>query len=92
MARVIFYTGKGGVGKSVVSCMTAILAAEHGYKTLLISSDPAHTLRDALGVRVGSEPTQITENLWAVNVDPIREAAENYGVIIEYIASLLRAR
>ena len=68
--RVILYTGKGGTGKSVISCMTGMKAAELGYRTLLISSDPAHTLGDALGLRVGDEPTPILDNLWAQQIDP----------------------
>ena len=72
--RVIFYTGKGGAGKSVISSATALKLANRGYKTLIISSDPAHTLSDALETEVYHVPTPIVEHLWAVRIDPIREA------------------
>jgi arsenite-transporting ATPase len=90
--RVIFYTGKGGAGKSVISCATALKLSEMGYDTLLISSDPAHTISDAVERDVHHIPTKIVEKLWAVQVDPIREAREAYGVIQEYIVSLFKSK
>jgi len=90
--RVIFYTGKGGAGKSVISSATALKLAERGYETLIISSDPAHTISDALETEVYHTPTKILERLWAIQVDPIREARETYGVIQEYIVSLFKSR
>jgi len=94
--RVIFYTGKGGSGKSVISCATALKLSELGYETLVISSDPAHTLSDALETRVQHTPTKIevggSKNLWAVQVDPIREVREKYSVIQEYIVSLFKSK
>ncbi|HUV02121.1 MAG TPA: TRC40/GET3/ArsA family transport-energizing ATPase [Desulfobacteria bacterium] len=90
--RVIFYTGKGGAGKSVISCATALKLSERGYKTLIISSDPAHTLSDALETVVHHRPTAIVDKLWAVQIDPIREARESYGVIQEYVVNLFKSR
>jgi arsenite-transporting ATPase len=90
--RVIFYTGKGGAGKSVISCATALKLSEMGYDTLVISSDPAHTISDAVERDVHHTPTKIVEKLWAVQVDPIREAREAYGVIQEYIVSLFKSK
>ncbi|MBN1763137.1 MAG: TRC40/GET3/ArsA family transport-energizing ATPase [Methanomicrobia archaeon] len=90
--RVIFYTGKGGAGKSVISSATALKLAERGYKTLVISSDPAHTLSDALETEVHHRPTAIVDKLWAVQIDPIREARESYGVIQEYVVNLFKSR
>jgi len=90
--RVILYTGKGGTGKSVISCMTGIKAAELGYKTLLISSDPAHTLGDALGVQVGDEPTPILDNLWAQQIDPVKETMRNYGVVQDFVADVFQSQ
>lgn len=90
--RIIAYTGKGGVGKSVVSCATAIKLAKMGYKTLLASSDPAHTLSDALLKPVGSVETKVDENLWAVQVDPIKEAMDHYSMLIDYLAAVFKAR
>jgi arsenite-transporting ATPase len=90
--RVILYTGKGGTGKSVISCITALKTAELGYKTLLISSDPAHTLGDALELHVGDEPTLIVENFWAQQMDPIKETVTNYGVIQDFIAEVFQSQ
>jgi arsenite-transporting ATPase len=90
--RVIFYTGKGGAGKSVISCATGLKLAEQGYETLVISSDPAHTISDAVERDIRHTPTKIKEKLWAVQVDPIREARESYGVIQEYIVSLFKSK
>mgnify|MGYP000294709149 CR=1 FL=1 len=90
--RILYYTGKGGTGKSTISCITSIKAADLGYKTILVSSDPAHSLRDVLRVKVGREVTKVIDNLYAINIDPVKEAAENYSIIIDYIASVLKAR
>lgn len=67
--KAIFFTGKGGVGKSTISCISALYIAEKGYKTLLVTTDPAAHIGEVLDVKVGSEPVKITENLYAVMVD-----------------------
>ena len=54
--RVLLFTGKGGVGKTTTAAATAVLAASRGVKTLVLSTDPAHSLADALGVHLGAEP------------------------------------
>ena len=68
MAKLILFTGKGGVGKSTTSAATAYYWATKGYKTLLVSSDPAHSTEDVVGVAVGSEPVLISENFYAKNI------------------------
>jgi len=77
--RTLFFAGKGGVGKTVASCITAVWLARQGYKTLLLTTDPAAHLGDVLGVPVGADPTRVpgAENLWAVNIDA-KAAAETY--------------
>ena len=92
--RVIFYTGKGGAGKSVVSCASALKLAESGYETLVISSDPSHTISDAFETEVHHIPTKIggRDKLWAIQVDPIREVREKYGVIQDYIVSVFKSK
>jgi arsenite-transporting ATPase len=90
--RVIIYTGKGGSGKSVISSATALKLSEMGYETLVISSDPAHTISDAVETPVQHTPTKIVEKLWAIQVDPVREAREAYGVIQEYLVSLFKSK
>jgi arsenite-transporting ATPase len=77
--RTLFFAGKGGVGKTVASCVTAVWLARQGYKTLLLTTDPAAHLGDVLGVRVGDEaaPVKGVPNLWATKIDP-KAAAETY--------------
>ena len=69
MAYLLLFTGKGGVGKSTISASTAVYHASQGLRTLLVSSDPAHSTDDTLGIKVGSEATQVSENLWAKNLN-----------------------
>jgi arsenite/tail-anchored protein-transporting ATPase len=93
MLRLIIYTGKGGTGKTVSACSTAIKLAENKYRTLLISSDPAHTLTDALIMPdLGYEPKEILPNLQALQIDPLTEMNKQYTTILSYIASLFHAR
>ncbi|MFZ0513410.1 MAG: TRC40/GET3/ArsA family transport-energizing ATPase [Candidatus Nitrosopolaris sp.] len=93
MLRLIIYTGKGGTGKTVSACSTAIKLAENKYRTLLISSDPAHTLTDALSMPdLGYEPKEILPNLQALQIDPLTEMTRQYATILSYIASLFHAR
>jgi arsenite-transporting ATPase len=70
--RTIFFAGKGGVGKTVASCATAVWLANQGHKTLLLTTDPAAHLGNVLGEPVGDEPTPLAglPNLWAVKIDP----------------------
>lgn len=66
----IFIGGKGGVGKTSVSAATGLWMAEQGKKTLIVSTDPAHSLSDSLETFIGHSPTLIRENLYAVEIDP----------------------
>jgi arsenite/tail-anchored protein-transporting ATPase len=77
--RTLFFAGKGGVGKTVASCITAVWLAKQGYKTLLLTTDPAAHLGDVLGVPVGEDlaPVPGANNLWAANIDA-KAAAEDY--------------
>ena len=77
--RTLFFAGKGGVGKTVASCVTAVWLARHGHKTLLLTTDPAAHLGDVLGEPVGNEvaPIDGVPNLWAVKIDP-KAAADAY--------------
>jgi arsenite-transporting ATPase len=67
--RIILFTGKGGVGKTTTASATALRLADRGTKTLLLSTDIAHSLGDALGVSLSAEPAEIAPSLWAVQVD-----------------------
>ena len=67
--RIILFTGKGGVGKTTTASATALRLAERGVKTLLLSTDIAHSLADALDVALTSEPAEVAPSLWAVQID-----------------------
>jgi arsenite-transporting ATPase len=75
--RYLFFTGKGGVGKTSLSCATAILLADQGQRTLLVSTDPASNLDQVLQTPIGQAPTPILglDRLWALNIDPVKAAA-----------------
>lgn len=70
MPRFILYGGKGGVGKTSCAAATALNLASDGNRTLLVSTDPAHSLSDSLDLAIGPEETRVEENLWAVEIDP----------------------
>ena len=76
MAKLILFTGKGCVGKSTTSAATAFHYADTGFKTLLVSSDPAHSTEDVVGIPVGGTPTFIRENLHAMNIQADIKAKE----------------
>lgn len=73
----IFFTGKGGVGKTTLSCIAALYASQKGLKTLLVTTDPAGHIGQVLDKKVGSEPTKISENFEAVMIDQ-EEAFKHY--------------
>lgn len=91
--RLIIYTGKGGTGKTVTSCATAIKLAENGHRTLVLSADPAHTLNDAFMMNnIGNEPSQVIQNLQAQQIDPVTEMSKQYSTILSYMASLFSSK
>lgn len=67
--RVILFTGKGGTGKTTCAAATALKAAASGTKTLVISTDPAHSLADSLDMKLGPEPVEVLPNLFAQELD-----------------------
>jgi arsenite-transporting ATPase len=77
--RFLFFTGKGGVGKTSLACATAAGLTRSGKRVLIVSTDPASNLDEVFGTRLGSSPTQIAEvpGLWGANLDPV-EAAQRY--------------
>lgn len=91
--RLIIYTGKGGTGKTVSACSTALKSAGLKSRTLLVSADPAHTLGDALMEgEIGGTPTRISANLYAAQVDPVAEMDSHFKTIFSYFASFFQAR
>ena len=79
LTKIVFLTGKGGVGKTSVACAAALTLADRGRRVLLVSTDPASNLDEVLGTPLSSKPTVVAraERLWALNLDP-EEAAEEY--------------
>ena len=90
--RTILYTGKGGVGKTSAAAATALLTARAGARTLVLSTDPAHSLADSLEGEIGSQPTEIGANLWAQQVDAQREMERHWGAVQDWLGELLMER
>jgi arsenite-transporting ATPase len=90
--RVILYSGKGGVGKTTLSAATAVRAARLGHRTLVVSTDAAHSLADALGVALGAEPVKVEERLEAVEIDVNEELAKRWGTIHEWLTRFMTFR
>jgi arsenite-transporting ATPase len=86
--RTILYTGKGGVGKTSVAAATARRCAGSGRRTIVLSTDPAHSLADALGTAVGSEPTEIGPGLWAQQVSAQQELERNWSGVQGWLGGL----
>ncbi|MGK7904859.1 MAG: TRC40/GET3/ArsA family transport-energizing ATPase [Hormoscilla sp.] len=90
--RVILMTGKGGVGKTSVAAATGLRCAEIGYKTLVLSTDPAHSLADSFDLELGHEARSVRPNLWGAELDALMELEGNWGAVKRYITEVLQAR
>lgn len=90
--RLILMTGKGGVGKTSMAAATGLRCAELGYKTLVLSTDPAHSLADSFDLELGHEPREICGNLWGAELDALQELEKNWGTVKRYITEVLQAR
>ena len=88
--RIILYTGKGGVGKTSVAAASAVLAAEQGYRTIVVSTDPAHSLADCFDVPLGAEPVPIAPRLWGQEIDVLRELEVHWKTVSEWLVALMR--
>jgi len=87
--RLIIYTGKGGVGKTSVSAATALRCAELGYRTIVVSTDAAHSLADSLDIPLSGEIKNITKNLDAIEVDVIHEMETRWKEIGRYLSDFM---
>lgn len=87
--RIIIYTGKGGVGKTSVAAATAVRLADEGYKTLILSTDAAHSLSDSFDVQIGYKTTRIRERLWGLEVDSLRETEKYWGAVQKWFSNLM---
>jgi arsenite/tail-anchored protein-transporting ATPase len=90
--RTILYTGKGGVGKTSVAAATARRCAAAGMRTIVLSTDPAHSLSDSLETELGPEPTPAGDNLFGQEVQAQREMERNWEAVQEWLGELLAER
>jgi arsenite-transporting ATPase len=86
--RVLLVTGKGGVGKTTVSAATALRSADLGHRTLVMSTDPAHSLADAFDIPLGDDPTQVVPGLFGQQIDAQHRLEEQWGTVRDYLADL----
>ncbi len=86
--RIILVTGKGGVGKTTISAATALKAADLGYRTLVMSTDPAHSLADAFDTPLGDAPTEVVTNLDAEQIDSQQRLEESWGDVRDHLTEL----
>lgn len=86
--RIILYTGKGGVGKTTVSAATALKTAQAGLRTLVISTDAAHSLADSFDMELGHEPTRIEKNLWGQEINSLIEMEQSWDIIQGYVENV----
>jgi arsenite-transporting ATPase len=86
--RILLYTGKGGVGKTSASAATALRCAALGYRTAVLSTDPAHSLGDSFDVRIGSQLTELAPNLWGQEIDLLAQMDQYWGRVQSYLQAL----
>src|SRR5690349_3603309 len=90
--RTILYTGKGGVGKTSVAAATARRCAAAGMRTVVLSTDPAHSLSDSLEAELSGDPTPVAKNLWGQEVQAQQEMERNWEAVQEWLGELLAER
>ena len=90
--RTILYTGKGGVGKTSVAAATGRACSASGLKTLILSTDPAHSLSESLGVELSGEPTQAEQRLWGMEVKAQEEMERHWSGVQDWLGELLIER
>jgi arsenite-transporting ATPase len=87
--RILLFTGKGGVGKTTVAAATALECADQGLRTIVLSTDPAHSLADSFGVQLGGDPTPVVPSLWGQQLDAQRRLQEAWVDIQSYVTEVL---
>jgi arsenite/tail-anchored protein-transporting ATPase len=90
--RIIIYTGKGGVGKTSLAAATALRAASFGHRSLVISTDNAHSLGDSLGMPLGPDPVQVRPKVWGLEIDVLTELERHWKAVREYLLALLASQ
>ena len=89
--RTILFTGKGGVGKTTAAAGTATWASRAGHRTLVLSTDAAHSLADTFGVAVGAEPVEVAPDLFVQQVDAQRRFERSWAEVQGYLLTVLDA-
>lgn len=90
--RIIVHAGKGGVGKTSLSAATALGSAAHGHRTLVVSTDAAHSLGDSFDLQLSGEPKKLLNHLWAMEVNVVLEMEKNYRTFLDYWAQVNESR
>ena len=92
--RILVYTGKGGVGKTGIAAATAVKSASLGYRTMVMSTDQAHSLADCFERRIGALPVRIADNtvLDALEVDPAVESERTWGSLKGYLRQIIEEK
>src|SRR4051794_26315817 len=83
--RVLLFTGKGGVGKTTTAAATALRCADAGLRTMVLSTDPAHSLADAFDLPLDSQPRELSPGLWGQQLDAQERMEESWGEIRAYL-------
>jgi arsenite-transporting ATPase len=92
LKRIMLFTGKGGVGKTSVAAATAVRCADRGHRTVVISTDAAHSLADSFDLPLGPEPTQIGPNLWGQELDVLYQMDRHWGNVQHYVSAVFSWR
>lgn len=90
--RFILYLGKGGVGKTTTAAATALRSAQLGYKTLVASTDIAHSLADSLDMELDARPVQVTDNLWAQEISAVADIHNYWDQLQEFSSNVIAGR
>jgi len=90
--RIILYLGKGGVGKTTIAAATALRSAELGYKTLVASTDIAHSLADSLDMPLADKPVEVAENLWAQEISVVADIHNYWDVLQSFVSGVISVR
>ena len=88
--RIILYLGKGGVGKTTVAAATAVRSAELGYKTLVASTDIAHSLADSLDTVLGDKPVEVAPNLWAQEISVVADIHNYWDTLQTFVSGMIK--
>lgn len=88
--RIILYLGKGGVGKTTVAAATAVRSAELGYKTLVASTDIAHSLADSLDTELGDKPKEIAPDLWAQEISVVADIHNYWDTLQTFVSGMIK--